>query len=159
MSPETSMHTYMETWVHVYGTVFVSQSPHFCSHTLQRICTCISICTYVILNSAPPTMHINMETWVPMCGTVWCSSQSTSSPTLCLRCVYASVHFYMSTWLPMLAQPPMDSYMETWMPLCVTVCVSQSPCFWSHTLVRMCTHISTWIYAHLTPHVSSTHYA
>ena len=44
----------------------------------------------------------------------------------------------MSTQLPMLAQHPMDSYMETWVPLCDSECVSQSPCFWSDTLVRMC---------------------
>ena len=62
----------------------------------------------------------------------------------------------MSTWIPMLAQPPMDSYMETWVTLCDSVCVSQSPCFWSQTLVRMCTCISTWIYVHLTTHVYST---
>ena len=31
---------------------------------------------------------------------------------------------------------PMDSYMETWVPLCG----SQSPCFWSDTLGRMCMH-------------------
>ena len=52
-----------------------------------------------------------------------CSSQSTSGPTPCLECVHASVHVFMSTKLPMLAQPPMDSYMETWVPLCDNVCV------------------------------------
>ena len=65
----------------------------------------------------------------------------------------------MYTQLPMLAQPPMDSYMETWVPLCGSVCVSQSPCLWSDTLVRMCTCIRTEIYVHLTAHVSSMPYA
>ena len=103
----------------------------------------------------------------PLCIVIWkhgflcvaqcvCSSQPTSGPTPCLECVHASVHVFMSTWLPMLAEPLMDSYIEIWVPLCGTVCVSQSPCFWSYTLVRMCTCISTWIYVHLTAHVCST---
>ena len=36
------MHSLMETWVPLYGSVFVSQSSHFCCHTLFRMCTCIS---------------------------------------------------------------------------------------------------------------------
>ena len=67
-----------------------------------------------------------------------CPSHLISVATPCLECVHASVHVYMSTQLPMLAQHPMDSYMETWLPLCDSECVSQSPCFGSDTLVRMC---------------------
>ena len=76
-----------------------------------------------------------------------------------LECVHASVHEFMSTWLPMSAPPPMHSLMKTWVPLCGIVCLSQSPYFWTHTSVRICTCISTWIYVHLTPHVCSTPYA
>ena len=67
-----------------------------------------------------------------------CPSHLISVATPCLECVHASVHVYMSTQLPMLAQHPMDSYMETWLPLCDSERVSRSPCFWSDTLVRMC---------------------
>ena len=84
-----------------------------------------------------------------------CSSQCTP----CLECVHASIHTYMSIQFPIIAQPPMHSYMETWVPLCGTVCVSQSPHFWSHTLFRMCVCMSTCIYVHLTPNVTSNHYA
>ena len=45
-------------------------------------------------------------------------------PTPCLECVHASVHVFMSNWLPILPKPPNDGYMERWVP----VCVSQSPC-------------------------------
>ena len=72
ISPQTPMHSYMETWVCLDGTMFVSQSPHFCSHTLFRMCTCISTCTYVHLTPmlAKPPMDSYTETWVPVCGTV-----------------------------------------------------------------------------------------
>ena len=36
------MYSLMETWVPLYGNVFVSQSSFFCSHTLFRIFSCIS---------------------------------------------------------------------------------------------------------------------
>ena len=42
MSGPLPMHSLMETWVPLYGSVFVSQSSHFCCHTLFRMCTCIS---------------------------------------------------------------------------------------------------------------------
>ena len=38
-------------------------------------------------------------------------------------CAYASVHVYMSTWLPMSALPHLHSFMQTWVALCV--CSSQ----------------------------------
>ena len=41
----------METWVPLYGSVFVSQVSHFCSHTLFRMCTCIS--TYIMSTLLP----------------------------------------------------------------------------------------------------------
>ena len=48
-----------------------------------------------------------------------CTNHSTSGTTPCLECG----HVFMSSQLPMLAQPSMDSYMETWVPLCASVCV------------------------------------
>ena len=110
MSGPLPMHSLMETLTSLYGSVFVSQSPHFCCHTLFRMCTCISTWIYVYL-----TPH------------VWST--------------------------------PMDSYMESWVPLCVTACVSNSPWLWSHTLFRMCTCISTWIYVHLVAYVWCSPYA
>ena len=76
-----------------------------------------------------------------------------SFPTPCLKCVHASVHVFVLTWLHMLAKPPMDSYMETWVPICDTVCVSQSPFLCSQTLIKMCTCISACIHVHLTYNV------
>ena len=42
MSGPAPMRSLMETWVPLYGSVFVSQSSHFCCHTLFRMCTWIS---------------------------------------------------------------------------------------------------------------------
>ena len=49
MSGPPPMHSLMETWVPLYGSVFVSQSSHFCCRTLFRMCTCISTWIYVYL--------------------------------------------------------------------------------------------------------------
>ena len=87
-----------------------------------------------------------------------CPSHLIFVPTPCLECVHASVHEFMSTWLLMSGPPPMHSLMETWVPLYGSVFVSQSSHFCCHTLFRMCTCISTWIYVYLTPHVWSTPY-
>ena len=70
-----------------------------------------------------------------------------SVPTPCLECVHASVHVFMSTLLPILAQPPMYSYMESWLPLCV--CTSHPAC--GLTPCLECVHasvhefMSTWL--------------
>ena len=116
------------------------------------------------MNLCPPDCPCLLH---PLCIVWWkcgcpcmavclCPSHLISVPPPCFECVHTSVHVFMSIWLPMLTQPLMDSYMETWVPLCGSGCVSQSPCFWSHTLVRMVTCISSWIYVHLTVHVCST---
>ena len=52
-----------------------------------------------------------------------CHNHPSFGPTPCLECVHASVHVFMSTQLPILAQPHLDSYMENWVPLCGTVYV------------------------------------
>ena len=119
-----------------------------------------------------PRFHQTMQCVVhPLCIVWWkpgcpcmavclCPSHLISVATPCLECVHASVHEFMSTLHPMSGPPPMDSYMESWVPLCVTSSVSHSSWFWPHTLFRMCTCISTWIYVHLAalgggPHISS----
>ena len=51
MSAPPCMHSLMETWVPLYASVFVSQSPNLCSYTLFRMCTCISTCIYVHLTA------------------------------------------------------------------------------------------------------------
>ena len=136
------------------------------------------------MNLYPPTAHAwsnsrhsFMETWVPLFLTVCvCPSHPGCGPTPCLECVHASVHEFMSIWLPKSGPTPMHSFKENWVPLYSSVFLSQSPHFCSYTLFRMCTCIyvpclcchtffrmctisSTWIYVHLTTHVSSIPYA
>ena len=143
----------------VWRCVCVYQSHHFWSHTLFRMCTFISACIYV-----HPTAHVistpyGLVTRVPGCPCVAvyvCPSQPTSGHTPWLECVYASVHVFMSTWLPVVAKP---LWIATWKPGYHCVCVSYSPCFWSHTLIKMWTCISTCIQVHLTPEVCSNPFA
>ena len=87
--------------------------------------------------------------WKPGCpcmAVCLCRSHLISVATPCLECVHASVHEFMSTLHPMSCPPPMNNYMDSWVPLCVTLSVSHTPWLWFHTLFRMCTCISTWIY-------------
>ena len=131
----------------------VSQSPCLWSHTLVRMCICISTWIYVHLTAHVCfyPMHSLMERWVPLYVSMFVSQSSHFCSTLCLECVHTSVHEFMSIWLPISAPQPVNSLMETW-----GVCWSPSPYFLSHTLVRMCTCISTSIYVHLTVPVCST---
>ena len=87
-----------------------------------------------------------------------CPIHPGCGPTPCLECAHASVHEFMSTWLLMSSPLPMHSLMETWVPLYGSVFVSQSSHFCCHTLFRMCTCISTWIYVYVTAHIWSTPY-
>ena len=242
MSVSPLLNSYMETWVLLYGTVVVSHRPHLCSHTLVRICMCISTCIHVHLTSYVCSTHQSeveaqirggrsdcrwelqlkvrplirsgssnwrWELWSEVGASIggetsnwWWDLQLVLPPpiggptcdwrshlwlelspliggptsnershlqlelpsligfghTPWWECVNASVHEFMSTWLPMSAPLLMHSLKETWVPLCGIMCLSHSPYFWTHTLVRMCTCISTCIYVHPTPHVSSTPY-
>ena len=100
--------------------------------------------------------------WKPGCPSMavyLCPSHLISVATPCLECVHALVHEFISNLHPTSGPPPMDSYMESWVALCVTLSVSQSPWLWSHTLFRMCTCISTWIYVYLAAYVWSTPFA
>ena len=156
-----SVHEFMSNWL-------AMSAPLLCKVWLKSGCPCISVpttcleCVHVFMSIWLPIFawspfHSYIETWVPLCCMVCvCTNHSTSGHTPCLECAYPSVHVLMSIWLPMIAQPTVDSYMETWVPLCTSVCVSQSPFFWSHTLFRMCTCLCTSIYVHLSAHACST---
>ena len=139
------MHSFMETWVPLCVTVCVSHSPCLCSHTLFRMCTCIS--TWIYIPQLP--MHgptVGIVSWklgcpyVSLCVCV-CPSHPGCGPTPCLECVHASVHEFMSTWLSISCPAPMHSFKENWVPLYSSVFLSQSPQFCSYTLFRMCTCI------------------
>ena len=155
------LHSYMETGVPMCGTVCMFQSVHFWSHTLFRTCTCLSTCIYVHL-----TPHVSSTPygWLHgnLCSCMWhcvCPHHPPSDPTPWLKCVHASVHVYMSTWVTMSASPSLHSYIETWVLLYGTMFVSQSPHFWSHTLFRMCICISTCTYVNLSSKFFSTPFA
>ena len=155
------LHSYIETWVAQCSTVCVFQSPHFWSHTLVRMWTYISTCTYIYLTPHVcfiplAYLHGNMGSSVWQCV---CCNHSTSVPTPWLEDAYATVQVFMSIWLPVTPQTPMDSYMETWVPLCGTVFVSKSAHFCSATLFRMCTSNRTSILVDLTLHLFSTLFA
>ena len=112
-----------------------------------------------LLTCGPPPMHSLMETLVPLYGSVFVSqSISFLLPHPCLECVHPSGHEFMSTWLLLSGPSVMHSLMETWVPLYGSVFVSQSSHFCCHTLFRMCTCISTWIYVYFTLQVWSTPY-
>ena len=150
------MHSLMETWVPLYGSVFDSQSSHFCCHTLFRMWTCISTWIYVYLTpnmSGPPLWIVTWKVGWPCVSLHVCPSHLIFVPTPCLECVHASVHEFMSSWLLMCGPPHMHSLMETWVPLYGSVFDSQSSHFCCHILFSMWTCISTWIYVYLTPHV------
>ena len=124
-------------------------------------CVQASVCEFMstwLLMSGPAPMHSLMETLAPCVSLHVCPSHLISVATPCLECVHASVHKFMSTFLSVSGPHPLHSLMETLVPLYGSVFVSQSSYFCCHTLFRMCTCIRTYIYVHLTPHVSSTTY-
>ena len=141
----------------------VSQSPCLCSDTLFRMCTCISTWIYVHLTACHlvhPLCILWCQVGCPCMAVCLCPSHIISVPTPCLECVPA-----ISTWIYVhltdnvtWCTPLCIVVMETWVPLYGSVFVSQSSYFCCHTLFRMCTCISTCIYVHLTPHISSTTY-
>ena len=171
-----SVHEFMSTWLLMCG-------PPPMHSLMETGCPCMAVClcpSHLISVGTPclecvhASVHEFMSTWLLMSGpppmlcltepgcpfmtVCLCPSHLISVATPCLECVHASVHEFMSTLHPMSGPPPMDSYMESWVPLCITLSVSHSPLLWSHTLFRMCTCISTWIYVYLTLHVWSTPY-
>ena len=144
----------MKTLVSLHGTVCVYVT-HFCSHTLFRMCICISTFIYVHLTAhvhAAPPMHSLIETWVPLFGIV-CLSQSPYFWSHTLVGVYMHQYMYLC--------PPDSQYhlkplhTVTWKHgcPCVALWVSLTH-FCSHTFIRICICISICIYVHLTPHIS-----
>ena len=148
----STMHSLMETWVPLYGSCLCP------SHLISVATPVHEFMSTLHPMSGPPPMDSYMESWVPLCVTA-CVSQSPyfCCYTLFRMCTCIStwiyVHLAAYVW-----STPMHSLMETWVPLYGSVFVSQSSHFCCHTLFRMCTCISTWIYVYLTPHVWSTPY-
>ena len=104
---------------------------------------------YSCLSASPCLLHsICILTWKDGFLCV-CFIHLLSGCTPWLECVYALVHVYMSTLLPMSTQTSLHSYMETWVPLCGSVFVSHSPHLCSLNLSGMCTCISICINANL----------
>ena len=131
----------------LYGTVYVFQSPHICSHTLFRMCSCISICIHVHLTVpmvAQPPMHCYMQTWIPLCGSV-CVSQSLDhwSHTLfrMCTCISTCIHVHLTYHVCFTF---LNSDMETWVPLYGSVCVLQSACFGPTPWLK-CVHASVHV--------------
>ena len=154
------MHSWMKSWVPLFVTVHVSQSPYLWSHTFLD-CVHASVQEFMStwLPSSGPALYILWcQVGCPCMAVCLCPSHIISDPTPCLECVHVSVHKFMSTFLSMSGPHPLHTLMSSWVPLYGSVFVSQSQHFWSHTLFRMCTCIRTYIYVHLTPHVSSTTY-
>ena len=197
----TLLHSYMQKWVPLCGTVCTSQSCPFWSHILVRMCTyisthmhvhltpyvCLAILAQLHKKHGCPSMAlcvsvsllfwshtlVRMQTcisWPPMSASlslhsymanigahVWhymCLSHFSSGPTPWLECVHASGHVCMFTWLSMSASPLWIVTCKHECP-CVELCMSESPLFWSHTLVR----IGTCMHVHLSPHVCLTPFA
>ena len=105
---------------------------------------------YSCLPDSPCLLHpISILTWKDGFICV-CFIHLTSGCTPWLECVYALVHVYMSTWLPMSTQTNLHSYMERWVPLCGRIFVSHSPHYVASTCME-CVHASvhvlmwTWV--------------
>ena len=105
---------------------------------------------YSCLPDSPCLLHpISILTWKDGFICV-CFIHLTSGCTPWLECVYALVHVYMSTWLPMSTQTNLHSNMERWVPLCGRIFVSHSPHYVASTCME-CVHASvhvlmwTWV--------------
>ena len=149
-------------WIVIWKPWCPSVAPCVCpshpasGHIPWLKCVHASVHVYIstwLPMSASPHLINYIKTWVPLCDSVSvCPSHPASGRTLWLKCVHASLHVYMSIWLPMSALPLLYSYMQTWVSLCGTVYLIQS----THSFFCMCTCIRTYINIHLTPQVSST---
>ena len=115
----------------LYGTVYVSQSPHFCSHTLFRMCSCISTCIYV-----HPTPYVSSTFYALLHGTldfaVWqcaymCVSQAPYNWSYTLikmcTCISTWIHVHLTYHVCFTF---LNSYMEMWVSLCGSVCFAAS---------------------------------
>ena len=154
-------------WIGTWKVGCPCVSLHVCpSHLISVATPCLEcvhasvhdfMSTWLLMCGLHP-MHSLMETGGPCMAVCFYPSHLISVGTPCFECVHAPVHEFMSTWLLMSGPHPMHSLMHTWVPLYDSVFVSQSSHFCCHTLFRMCTCISTWIYVYPTLHVWSTTY-
>ena len=141
-------------------------------HLLSYMQICVALC--VCSNQPTPYLacvhalvHVLISTWLPMSDTPL--GREVSPPTGGLisdqRC-----HLQLEAGPPIIVgtsdqrwdfhlevRPPFQEDLSTpigvtWKPgcSCVALCVSQSPCCWSHTLIKMFTCIRTCIHGYLT---------
>ena len=156
----------MLTWKHGMSpmTLWICQLHYFLSHILVRMCTCISTCTSVYLTPNvcfTPLAYLHGK----MGSSVW--------HCVCLPVTLLLVHtlFKMGACISTLilgpnltahiSSTPFEEFHENMVaPVwhCVFVTII---CFWSHTLFKMCTCISTliyvltWLHMSVPPHLYS----
>ena len=145
ISASPCMHSFMEIWVPLYGSVFVA------CHLISALTPCLE-CVHASVDEfmsiwlpmfGPAPMHSLMETWVPLFVTVHVSqSPYLWSPTFFRMCTCISTGIYVHL-TAIIWSSTMHTLMSSWVPLYGSVFVSQSHHFWSHTLFRMCTCNST----------------
>ena len=84
-----------------------------------------------------------MESWVPLCALDFVSSHLIFVTTPCLECVHASVHEFMSTWLPYVWSTPMHSLIGILGAPCMAVCLCRSHLISVATPCLECVQVST----------------
>ena len=154
-------------WIVTWKVGCPCVSLHVCPSPLIFVATPCLECVHASVHkfmstlnpkSSPSPMDSYMESWVHLCVTA-CVSHSPWlwSRTLFRMCTCIStwiyVHLAAYVWSTVYAK--FDGNLGA---LYGSVFVSQSPHFCCHTLFRMCTCISTWIYVYLTPQVWSNPY-
>ena len=128
MSGPPPSHSFKENWVPLYSSVFLSQSPHFCSYTLFRMCTCIYVPLPPML--AQPPVDSCMETWsAPM---LWCVCVCMA-PCLCCHtffrmCTISSKWIYVHLTTHVSSIPYAQFYGILCAPMCHCVCPSHPAC-------------------------------
>ena len=153
MSGPPPMHSLMETWVPLYGSVFVSQSSHLSVATPCLECVHASVHEFMSTlhpMSGPPLWIVTWKVGCPCMSVCLCPIHPGSGPTPCLECVHASVHEFMSTWLLMSGPPLCIVWWKPGCP-CMAVCLCPSllisvatPCL---ECVQASVHefMSTWL--------------
>ena len=136
------------------------------SHLISVATPCLE-CVHASVHEFMSTLHPMsgpppMDSYMEKLGAPVVTACVSQSPYFCCytlfrmcTCISTWIYVHLAAYV---WSTPMHSLMETWVPLYGSVFVSQSSHFCCHTLFRMCTCISTWIYVYLTPHVWSTPY-
>ena len=142
------MYCYMERWVPLLGIVCCIHLTSGCTPWLECVHTFVHVYMSIWLPMSTQTgLHSYMETWVPLWGSVFVSH----SPYFCSHdlyrmctCISTCTSVYLT---PNVCFTPF-AYLHGKMGSSVWHCVCLSVIyFWSHTLFKMCTFISTSIYA------------